>query len=75
MAASKPALSEAEGRSLGMAVSYHFDGLGNVVALSDSAGDTVQTYEYSVYGQAATSDPNHPNPYLFTGRRFDIERS
>ena len=52
---------------------YHFDGLGSVVALSDSAGDTVQTYEYSVYGQVAASDPNHPNPYLFTGRRFDRE--
>jgi len=52
---------------------YHFDGLGSVVALSDSAGDTVQTYEYSVYGQVAASDPNHPNPFLFTGRRFDRE--
>ena len=52
---------------------YHFDGLGSVVALSDSAGDTVQTYEYSIYGQVAASDPNHPNPYLFTGRRFDVE--
>ncbi|UCD52921.1 MAG: hypothetical protein JSW27_09825 [Phycisphaerales bacterium] len=52
---------------------YHFDGLGSVVALSDSLGDTVQTYEYSVYGQVAASDPNHPNPYLFTARRFDSE--
>jgi hypothetical protein len=24
---------------------YHFDGLGSVVALSDSSGDTVQTYK------------------------------
>jgi len=53
---------------------YHYDGLGSVVALSDSAGDTVQTYEYSVYGQVAASDPNFlTNPYLFTGRRFDLE--
>ena len=53
---------------------YHFDGLGSVVALSDSNGDTVQTYEYSVYGQVAASDPDFlTNPYMFTGRRFDIE--
>jgi len=52
---------------------YHYDGLGSVVALSDSSGDTVQTYEYSVYGQVAVEDINHPNPYMFAGRRFDIE--
>ena len=52
---------------------YHFDGLGSVVALSDSNGNSVQSYEYSIYGQVAAEDPNHPNPYMFTGRRFDIE--
>jgi len=52
---------------------YHFDALGSVVALSDSSGDTVQTYQYSVYGQVAVEDINHPNPYMFAGRRFDIE--
>jgi RHS repeat-associated protein len=43
------------------------------VALSDSAADTVQTYEYSVYGQVAASTNFLTNPYMFTGRRFDIE--
>ena len=52
---------------------YHFDALGSVVALSDSAGDTVQTYQYSIYGQVAVEDPTHPNPYMFAGVRFDIE--
>ncbi len=53
---------------------YHFDGLGSVVALSNSDGDSCQSYEYSVYGQVAASDPNFlTNPYMFTGRRFDIE--
>ena len=53
---------------------YHYDALGSVVALSDSNGDTVQTYEYSIYGQVAAEDPNFlTNPYMFTGRRFDIE--
>jgi RHS repeat-associated protein len=37
------------------------------------SGDTVQVYEYDVYGQVAASDPNHPNPFLFTGRRYDSE--
>jgi RHS repeat-associated protein len=52
---------------------YHYDGLGSVVALSDSSGDTVQTYQYSVYGQVAVEDANHPNPYMFAGVRYDIE--
>ncbi len=52
---------------------YHFDALGSVVALSDAAGDTVQTYQYSVYGEVAVEDANHTNPYMFSGRRFDVE--
>jgi RHS repeat-associated protein len=52
---------------------YHYDGLGSVVALSDAGGDTVQVYEYSAFGWVAASDPNHANPFLFTGRRFDAE--
>jgi len=52
---------------------YHFDALGCVTALSDANGTTVEVYEYDVYGQVAASDPNHPNPFLFTGRRFDTE--
>jgi RHS repeat-associated protein len=52
---------------------YHFDALGSVVALSDSSGDTVQTYEYTVFGEVWASDIDHPNPYMFAGRRYDIE--
>ena len=52
---------------------YHFDSLGSVVALSDAAGDIAQTYEYSVYGEVAFEDANHPNPYMFAGGRYDIE--
>ena len=44
------------------------------MALSNSNGDSCQSYEYSAYGQVAASDPNFiANPYMFTGRRFDIE--
>ena len=53
---------------------YHYDASGSVVALSDSYGDSCQSYEYSAFGQVAASDPNFiANPYMFTGRRFDFE--
>jgi len=52
---------------------YHYDALGSVIALSDSSGDTVQTYEYSVFGEPAVEDANHTNPYMFAGRRYDVE--
>jgi len=52
---------------------YHYDALGSVVALTNSSGNTVQVYEYDVYGQARSSDPDHPNRFLFTGREFDKE--
>ncbi|UCD49468.1 MAG: hypothetical protein JSW27_18285 [Phycisphaerales bacterium] len=54
-------------------IKYYYDALRSVAALSDSDGDTVQVCEYDVYGQVAASDSNHPNPFLFTGRRYDTE--
>ena len=51
---------------------YHFDGLGSVVALSDTSANIVERYSYDVFGEPnRTSDVN--NPYLFTGRRYDNE--
>jgi RHS repeat-associated protein len=50
---------------------YHFDALGSVVALTNSAANAVQFYDYSVWGQVSASDPNHPNRFMFTGREFD----
>jgi len=60
---------------------YHYDGLGSVVALTDSAGNTIETYAYDVYGSAIVRDTHDAilntsfvgNPYFFTGRRFDTE--
>jgi len=52
---------------------YHFDGLGSVIGLTNASGTTAVLYEYSVYGQVAASDPNHPNRFMFTGREFDKE--
>jgi len=50
---------------------YHYDALGSCVAMTNSAGNVVQLYEYSVYGQVAASDADHPNRFMFTGREFD----
>ncbi len=51
---------------------YHFNGLGSVIALSDSTGSIVEQYSYDVFGEPnRVSDVN--NPYLFTGRRIDPE--
>ena len=61
---------------------YHFDGLGSVVALSNTDGEVVEFYEYDVFGAPTIWDVNTMdiveestigNPYLFTGRRFDDE--
>ena len=49
-----------------------FDGLGSVVALSDSSRNIVESYSYDVFGEPnRVSDVN--NPYFFTGRQYDSE--
>jgi hypothetical protein len=60
---------------------YHYDGLGSVVALTDSAGTTAEQYTYDVYGAAIIRNTHDEirntssvgNPYFFTARRFDTE--
>jgi RHS repeat-associated protein len=52
---------------------YHFDALGSVVALTNSSGNTVEVYEYDVYGRVGASDASHPNRIMFTGREYDKE--
>jgi RHS repeat-associated protein len=52
---------------------YHFDGLGSVVGLTNSSGNTVEVYEYDVYGRLGATDASHPNRILFTGREYDKE--
>jgi RHS repeat-associated protein len=60
---------------------YHYDGLGSVAALSNSAGDIVERYTYDVFGESTIYDCNNSvvsvssvaNSYFFTGRRLDPE--
>lgn len=51
---------------------YHADGLGSVVALTDSAHQTVQGYEYDSFG-VAKANGNVRNSYTYTGREWDRE--
>ncbi len=61
--------------------SYHKDGLGSVVAVTDEDGDVLETYNYEPYGEVTIYNPaglelNESaigNEVLFTGQRLDPE--
>jgi len=60
---------------------YHYDGLGNVRAITNSKGVTVESYTYDVYGKPTiynTIGKEIPesqvgNDFLFTGKMFDYD--
>jgi RHS repeat-associated protein len=51
---------------------YHYDGLGSIIAISDSGGYIAESYAYDVYGRANTTG-SVGNSYFFTGRQYDNE--
>jgi len=52
---------------------YHADGLGSIVAISDSAQTVVARYSYDAFGMVTASDPGFANAYAYTGREWDKE--
>ncbi len=53
---------------------YHTDALGSVIAITDSAGNVVQRYEYDSFGNIISmSDPDFIQPYTYTSREYDPE--
>ncbi len=56
----------------GQQYSYFFDGLGSVIALTNSAGTVVESTTYDVYGRPLTTSALG-NRSLFTGREYDQE--
>ena len=52
---------------------YHADGLGSITHITDAAGNIVQRYEYSAYGEIVTQDGNLSNLYTYTSREYDPE--
>ena len=57
----------------GQSYYYHADGLGSIVAISDSALNVVARYGYDAFGMVTASDPGFDNVYTYTGREWDKE--
>jgi len=52
---------------------YHVDGLGSVVALTDSSQKVVQDYQYDSFGNLKDQKERIKQPYTFTAREWDKE--
>jgi len=60
---------------------YRYDGLGSVVALSNSSGNVEERYSYDVFGEPTIRDSQgniipqsqFGNRFMFTGREYDSE--
>ena len=57
----------------GTKYSYHSDGLGSIMDLTDSTGAVKQSYVYDSFGQIVQTVGSVTNPYTYTGREFDSE--
>ena len=52
---------------------YHADGLGSIMELTDSTGTVIRSYYYDAFGQIANQTGTLVNPYTYTGREYDAE--
>jgi RHS repeat-associated protein len=50
---------------------YLHDGLGSVVALTDSTGTLTDRWGYDAYGNPTRLEGNTLNPFLFNGQQYD----
>jgi RHS repeat-associated protein len=50
---------------------YGYDGHGNVRFLANTAGTITDTYTFDAFGNQIASTGTTPNPYLYSGERFD----
>ena len=47
---------------------YHYDGLGNTVAITDEESIIVNKYAYTPFGELAAIEESIPNPFRYVGR-------
>jgi len=52
---------------------YHADGLGSIMALTDSKQKVVESYSYSSFGEIKRRGDKVKNTYMFTAREWDEE--
>jgi RHS repeat-associated protein len=52
---------------------YHADGLGSIVALTDSKQKVVESYDYDSFGNLKNHDSKPTQPFTYTGREWDGE--
>ncbi|MBS3989210.1 MAG: hypothetical protein KGZ44_04625 [Dethiobacter sp.] len=57
----------------GVTYYYHYNGHGDVVALTDASGTVVATYEYDAFGNHIGNTGSVVNPYRYAGYRWDAE--
>ena len=50
---------------------YGYDGHGNARFLANSAGTITDTYQFDAFGAQISATGTTPNPYLYSGERFD----
>ena len=52
---------------------YHSDGLGSIVAITDSTGNIVKSYTYDSFGNIVDEEGVLLNTYTYTSRELDFE--
>lgn len=52
---------------------YHADGVGSVIALTDTSQNIIQEYEYDTFGNLHDEKNAFKQPYTFAGREWDKE--
>ena len=55
----------------GTRYSYHYDGHGSTIALTDHLETVTDTYTYDAWGELLASTGSTPNNYLYTGEQYD----
>ncbi|SFF46779.1 RHS repeat-associated core domain-containing protein [Paenibacillus algorifonticola] len=54
---------------------YSYNGHGDVVKITDGSGQTINTYDYDIWGNLLSKTENMTNPFKYSGEYYDDESS